>query len=265
MPDERVAPDSGALLLLEQYVRLEHERAATRALELEEAGRLLASATSRSLGARETGAEALAATATPAVVNRLLTESRGMVRNFVLTVEQGPALDEATVRANRERIERGDPQRAVYPADVLTTSRGQRWLGMWAEAGEDQRVLPTTSTEFAVFGETAVVALGEWDDVEAGYVLLRDPLVVRLYTAYFDLAWRHAVPVPSADGARRRRPAARRAARARGQGRGDRPAPRGQPAHRAAAGGAADVAQRGRQPLPARLGAREHGAAARPR
>ncbi|QIM22685.1 hypothetical protein G7075_18630 [Phycicoccus sp. HDW14] len=27
-------------------------------------------------------------------------------------------------------------------------------------------------------------------------MLLRDPLVVRLYSAYFDLAWRHAVPVP---------------------------------------------------------------------
>ena len=74
----------------------------------------------------------------PAVVNHLLRESRGMVRNFVLTVERGPALDESTVRANRERIERGDTQRAIYPADVLTTLAGQRWLGVWAEAGEDQ-------------------------------------------------------------------------------------------------------------------------------
>lgn len=200
LAEHRGDSDGGILLLLEQHLRLEQERVETRRRELDEAARLLTSATSRSLGARETGAEPLAPAVTPTVVNRLLTESRGMVRNFVLTVDQGPALDEATVRANRDRIERGDPQRAVYPAEVLTTPGGQRWLGIWAEAGEDQRVLPTTSTEFAVFGETAVVALGEWDDVEAGYVLLRDPLVIRLYTAYFDLAWRHAVPVPSDEG-----------------------------------------------------------------
>ncbi|GGL44413.1 hypothetical protein H9L10_12165 [Phycicoccus endophyticus] len=201
MADTSPEPDAGVLLALEEHVRLERERTEQRQRELEEAARLLASATSRSLGARDTRGEPLPDTATPSVVNRLLAESRGMVRNFVLTVDQGPALDEATVRANRERMERGDPQRAVYPADVLTTPSGQRWLAMWAEAGEDQRVLPDTSTEFAVFGESAVVALGGWDDLAGGYVLLRDPLVIRLYAAYFDLAWRHAAPVPTGDGA----------------------------------------------------------------
>ena len=191
-------PVGGVLLVLEEQLRRERERIDQRHRDLDEATRMLSRATSRTLGARDTRAEELTGTVTASVVNQLLTESRGMVRNFVLTVEQGPALDEATVRANRERMERGDAQRAVYPAEVLTTPGGQRWLGIWAEAGEDQRVLPATATEFAVFGDTAVVALGEWDDLDAGYVLLRDPLVVRLYTAYFDLAWRYAVPVPSA-------------------------------------------------------------------
>ncbi len=192
-------PDGGVLLVLEEQLRRERDRIDERRRDLDEATEMLARATSRSLGARDTRAEELPGTVTGSVVNQLLTESRGMVRNFVLTVEQGPALDAATVRANRERMERGDAQRAVYPAEVLTTPSGQRWLHTWAEAGEDQRVLPATATEFAVFGDTAVVALGAWDDLDAGYVLLRDPLVIRLYTAYFDLAWRHAVPVPSAD------------------------------------------------------------------
>ncbi|MBT9256719.1 hypothetical protein KMZ32_11615 [Phycicoccus sp. MAQZ13P-2] len=184
------------MLLLEEHLRRERERTESRQRELDEAAGLLAEVTSRSLGALDMRVEPLAGSVSPAVVNHLLRESRGMVRNFVLTVERGPALDESTVRANRERIERGDTQRAIYPADVLTTLAGQRWLGVWAEAGEDQRLLPATATEFAVFGESAVVALGGWDDPDSGYVLLRDPLVVRLYTDYFDLAWRYASPVP---------------------------------------------------------------------
>ena len=47
------------------------------------------------------------------------------------------------------------------------------------------------------FGEAAVVALARWDDLAGGYVVIRDPLVVRLYSAYFDLTWRHAAPVPT--------------------------------------------------------------------
>jgi hypothetical protein len=67
----------------------------------------------------------------------------------------------------------------------------------WAEAGEDQRILPATDTEFAVFGDTAVVAMAGWDDPALGYAVIRDPLVVRLYTAYFDIAWKHAIPAPA--------------------------------------------------------------------
>ena len=115
----------------------------------------------------------------------------------MLTVAEGPGIDEATMRANEERIHRGDPQRAVYPASVLGSPAGQRWMTSWSEIGEDQRIVPATDTEFAVFGDSAVVALAGWDDPEQGYAVIRDPLVVHLYTAYFDLAWKHAVPVPA--------------------------------------------------------------------
>ena len=30
--------------------------------------------------------------------------------------------------------------------------------------------------------------------------MIRDPLTVKLYTAYFDLAWKHAVPAPLVGG-----------------------------------------------------------------
>ncbi|MBR7744661.1 helix-turn-helix domain-containing protein [Phycicoccus sp. BSK3Z-2] len=193
----REAEQDGAFLVLEEHLRREHARLEERRRDLDNARELIGRVTSRSLGAHETSGEPLSAASAPSVVDRLLSESTGMVRNFVLTVDTGPALDEATMRANRSRIERGDDQRAVYPADVLTTAAGQRWLAMWSETGEDQRILPTTGTEFAVFGDSAVIALAGWDDLEAGYVVFRDPLVVRLYSAYFDLAWKYGVPAPS--------------------------------------------------------------------
>src|SRR5699024_9581830 len=102
-------------------------------------------------------------------------------------VNEGPALDESTMRADEDRIRRGERQRAVYPASTLSSPQGQRWMTVWAEVGEDQRILPVTDTEFAVFGDSAVVALAGWDDPSHGYAVIRDPLVVRLYSAYFDL------------------------------------------------------------------------------
>ena len=88
----------------------------------------------------------------------------------------------------------------MYPASALSSPQGQRWMNVWGEVGEDQRILPTTDTEFAVFGDTAVVALAGWDDPARGYAVIRDPLTVKLYTAYFDLAWKQAVPAPTVGG-----------------------------------------------------------------
>ena len=70
----------------------------------------------------------------------------------------------------------------------------------WQSVGEVQRMLPDVETEFAVFGDEAVVALAQWGIPEAGYVISRDPLVVRLHAAYFDLLWAHAQPIVAALG-----------------------------------------------------------------
>ncbi|HET9021969.1 MAG TPA: hypothetical protein VFN34_08785 [Ornithinibacter sp.] len=191
------AYDGGALLLLEEQLRREMSRLEDRRRELDASRQLLERLTSRALGAHEPISEPLSDALAPSVVSRLLTETSGLLRNFVLTIDEGPAFDEATMRANEERIRRGDAQRAVYPASALSTPQGHRWMSGWAEAGEDQRILPATDTEFAVFGDTAVVAMAGWDDPALGYAVIRDPLVVRLYTAYFDIAWKHAIPAPA--------------------------------------------------------------------
>jgi hypothetical protein len=193
---EPAAFDGGALLVLEEHLRRELSRIDERRRDLDASRELLARLTSRALGAHELMLEPIADALAPAVVSRLLVESTGLLRNYVLTVVEGPALDEATMRANEDRIRRGDDQWAIYPASALSSPQGQRWMSGWAEVGEVQRILPTTETEFAVFGTAAVVALAGWDDPSQGYAVIRDPLVVRLYAAFFDLAWRHAAPAP---------------------------------------------------------------------
>jgi len=192
--------DGGALLVLEEQLRRELDRIEERRRDLAASRELLSKVTSIALGATEPPSEPISDAIAPSVVNRLLTETTGILRNYVLTVSEGPALDESTMRANEERIRRGEQQRAVYPASALSSPQGQRWMTVWAEVGEEQRILPATVTEFAVFGESAVVALAGWDDPSTGYTVIRDPLTVRLYTAYFDLAWRHAVPAPAVGG-----------------------------------------------------------------
>ncbi|MGL5819101.1 MAG: hypothetical protein ACRCYR_16165 [Phycicoccus sp.] len=189
--------DGGALLALEEQLRREEARIDDRRRELGAIKDVLARLTSASLGAVEPISEPLAESMTPSVVSQLLAESTGFVRSLVLAVDRGPAFEEGTVRANRERIRRGEPQRAIYPASALSSPVATNWMTTWAGIGEDQRLLPQTETEFAVFGDTAVVAFAGWDDPAGGYAVIRDPLVIRLYTAYFDIAWKHAIPAPT--------------------------------------------------------------------
>jgi len=198
--DDSSTYDGGALLVLEEQLRREQDRIEERRRDLAASRELLSKVTSLALGATEPLSEPISDAIAPAVVNRLLAETTGMLRNFVRTISEGPALDDSTMRANEDRIRRGEEQRAVYPASALSSLQGRRWMTAWDEVGEDQRILPTTDTEFAVFGDTAVVALAGWDDPAPGYAVIRDPLTVKLYTAYFDLAWKHAVPAPAIGG-----------------------------------------------------------------
>ncbi|MGL5861033.1 MAG: hypothetical protein ACRCY9_07255 [Phycicoccus sp.] len=194
------ALDGGALLALEGQLRREEARIDDRRRELGEIKDVLARLTNASLGAVEPISEPLGTSLTPSVVSQLLTESTGFVRCLVLTIGQGPMFEEGTARATRERIRRGHPQRAIYPASALSIPRGASWMTTWAGVGEEQRLVPHTETEFVVFGDAAVVAFAGWDDPDGGYAVIRDPLVIRLYTAYFDIAWTQAIPVPAVSG-----------------------------------------------------------------
>ncbi|MEO6019965.1 MAG: hypothetical protein ABIP45_06920 [Knoellia sp.] len=144
------------------------------------------------------GVEPISDDIAPSVVQRLIHEASGILRNVAMVVDSGPALDDATMRDNQQWINGGNTQRTIYPATALDTPQGLQWMRSWAGVGEEQRLLPDVGSEFAVFGEAGAVGLARWGDLSSGYVLVRDPLLISTLAAYFDLAWRHAHAVPFA-------------------------------------------------------------------
>lgn len=135
---------------------------------------------------------------TPAFVERLTAITSDILRACTMTVEFGPGVDETNIREGQRRISGGLLQRAIYPLELLDSPVGQRWIRSWNDAGEEQRFVDRTPTEFAVFGNHAVLAVEEWGDPRAPYVLIRDPMLVAMFTAYFDAAFSAGLPMPTA-------------------------------------------------------------------
>lgn len=131
-----------------------------------------------------------------------LVDAAQVVRTCVLSVDAGPGVEDAMVREAQARIRRGMEQRAIYSFAVHESDLGRRWMRTWSEIGEVQRLVPEPPSEFAVFDDSAVVASVDWSDLGAGYRLIRDPALVRVYTTLFDLAWAAGSPVPGAAGGR---------------------------------------------------------------
>jgi hypothetical protein len=178
--------------LLEEYFDREDSRIEERLRDL--LGRL----TEAAPRTPTPGVEPISDEMAPTVVQRLIHESSGVLRNLVMVVDAGPALDDATMRDNQQWIADGNVQRTIYPAQALDTPQGLQWLRSWSTVGEEQRLLPEIASEYAVFGDLGAVALRHWGDLSSGYVLIRDPLLISTLAAYFDLAWEHAHAVPYA-------------------------------------------------------------------
>ncbi|KGN34410.1 hypothetical protein N802_12690 [Knoellia sinensis KCTC 19936] len=184
--------------LLEEYFDREDARIEERFRDLSQARGLLDRLIGSDLPSTAPGVEAISDDLAPTVVQRLIHESSGLLRNFVMVVDAGPALDETTMRDNQHWIASGNIQRTIYPASSLDTPQGMQWLRSWASIGEEQRLLPLVASEYAVFGDVGAVALARWGDLTSGYVLIRDPLLISTLAAYFDLAWEHSHAVPYA-------------------------------------------------------------------
>jgi hypothetical protein len=126
-----------------------------------------------------------------------LLEGAEVIRTCVLTLDLGPGVEDAMVREVQARMRGGMVQRAIYPLAIHESDDGRRWMRAWSDAGEQQRLVESPPSEFAVFGDSAVVASVSWEDPSAGYRLIRDPALVRAYTALFDAVWASASVVPT--------------------------------------------------------------------
>ena len=193
------SPDATSpVRLLEDYFDREDARIAERMRDLGQVRDLLDRLSPPDAPQPTAGVEPISHDIAPTVVQRLLREANGVLRNLTMVLDSGPALEDATMRGNEKWIRDGNVQRTIYPALALETPQGQHWLRSWARVGEEQRLLPEVGSEFAVFGDAGAVALARWGILDSGYVVVRDPLLIATLIAYFDLAWAHAHPVPHA-------------------------------------------------------------------
>lgn len=184
--------------LLEEYFDRETARIDERLRDLGKVRPLLDRLQEADPAHPTAGVEPIGDDIAPTVVQRLLHEASGVLRNIAMVVDSGPALDDTTMRDNQQWMSAGNVQRTIYSAATLETPHGLQWLRSWAGVGEEQRLLPQVGSEFAVFGDVGAVGLARWGDLTSGYVLVRDPLLISTLIAYFDLAWEHAHAVPFA-------------------------------------------------------------------
>jgi hypothetical protein len=144
--------------------------------------------------------EPVTASIAPALIRHLLEDLRGVVRTSVLSLEVGPGLDEASIRQSQQRLAEGQfQQRALYPLQVREDPAGRAWMNSWAAVGEQQRLSFQPPSDFAIFGDLAVMAVAEWGNPASDYVLVRDPMLVSAFTALFDKVYERALPVPQDD------------------------------------------------------------------
>ncbi|KRE54634.1 helix-turn-helix transcriptional regulator [Phycicoccus sp. Soil748] len=140
--------------------------------------------------------EPLPADLAPSVLRHLVDSTTSIVRHCAMTVEVGSGLDPDVNRQTRELLSAGAfRQQTIYPIDIMDTKAGRTWVRAWADAGEEQRLSLVPPTDFAVFDQEAVVAVADWGNPAADYVLIRDPMLVSAFTALFDRSFARALPV----------------------------------------------------------------------
>jgi DNA-binding CsgD family transcriptional regulator len=149
-------------------------------------------------GVRRTAWEVVTADVAPSLVEHLTRSTTGPIRSSVLTVSSGPGVDPDARRATQAALTDGREHRALYSFAVLEHPDDREWMQAWAAIGEQQRMVESPPSEFAVFGADAVIAAGVWDVVDGDYVIIRDLMLVEAFTALFDLAWSTGLPVPDA-------------------------------------------------------------------
>lgn len=131
-----------------------------------------------------------------AYIARLMRHCAPLVRSMVLDIDRQPGADTTVFDIARERRRSENLRiRTVYPASLIGDRGAQQSMRLWADIGEEQRIVSSTATELAVFGDDAVMTYSTWGDMESSHCVIRAPLHVATFTAYFDQVWAVAQPV----------------------------------------------------------------------
>jgi DNA-binding CsgD family transcriptional regulator len=140
--------------------------------------------------------EVVSAELAPALLQHLLASATEVVRSSVLSLDVGPGLDRETIEQGQQHLREGRfRQRTLYPMDVMDVPLGRDWIRSWAAAGEVQRLSLAPPSDFAIFDDVAVVAVADWGDAAADYVLIREPMIVAAFTTLFDRSFERGLPV----------------------------------------------------------------------
>lgn len=176
----------------------EEDRLARRRAELVEMRNALVRLHDLSVGEGTPAVAPITVELAPTLLRSLTDETTGPIRNATISTEVGSAMATDYATHAKDAIRGGHEQRTLYDAAVLESQSGLQWAADWAAAGEQQRMLTGVPSEFAVYGESAVVATEIWGDPRADYVVVRHPMIVQAFIGLFDRLWAEGAPLPSA-------------------------------------------------------------------
>ena len=140
--------------------------------------------------------EVVPADIAPSVAGALLDEigPDGLLRYATCAYDVSHGLDDERIRDLQPRMGKsGLRARALYPLSMLDSPAGRRWLAMCAETGEEQRFIAEPPSDFLIVGSVAVLASAEWGDPNADRMIIRDPMLIRMFTALYDTSFSMAV------------------------------------------------------------------------
>lgn len=206
LPHYAAGPDpeflvTDPLVTLQHVLEREVRRADRRRLELAEIGNALLRLAKQHdrPGTSPTAVwEPMAAELAPTMVQRLVETTDGPIRHCVVDIDAGPGTEAEIRAAAVDRMSHGRPQRGIYPLSAYEEPESRRLIEVFGRAGELQRISPEPPSDFAIFGQTAVMAVATWGDADSSYVLIRDPMLVHAFVELFERLFAQALPLPAA-------------------------------------------------------------------
>jgi DNA-binding CsgD family transcriptional regulator len=185
-----------------RLIAQESARLDSRRRELDDVASVIANFTDEHRGRAAPGdvvaLEVVPAPLVSSVVDDVIRTTSGLIRTWATSAASVPGQEDALIRQLQEQLARGREMQTIYPVTITRTpgARGLLLLRSWADVGQQQRLMEEVPHEFTVFGDELVLAGAEWGAHTDDLVVIRSPLLVRMFTAMFDQAWRSALPMP---------------------------------------------------------------------